>query len=312
MPKIVQQVRFLNETFSREYRGTGPRNYALSENVRKMEENDRKIDERSKLNESTYKSYMPSDVTRRGRLSTQNKVQTDLENILFENVMFAIFKNALILDESFVLEKRDQIKHFLTESLKEKNINLNNIRNKSALLSTISEACKNKSVKEAKEIAEKDAELELEKIKCDDDCEDKDFSDISFNEISEVIKEKVSKVIKDEEEASQEQKDLIEEIASYKSMNESVGITKRTPIDEYTIFKSMMIRNYKDVVQTLQESSSDSIYGSVDNDNIKVDMDLVLCESVLQYTLLEMLYTMKIKDFNVRELKQLSETILYK
>jgi hypothetical protein len=101
------------------------------------------------------------------------------------------------------------------------------------------------------------------------------------------------RIVKKEEKIITKVKKKDDEMASESTMN----FFKK---DEPTLFRTMMIRNSR---KPLSEG---------ENMGVKTNMDLLLAESIIQYTLLETMYTMYLFNPTPAEVISLSKTFKYK
>lgn len=228
--------------------------------------------------------------------------------------------NALVMDESFKQQNENSIKSFFLQSLKEDCDNniydfMESVKTKSNLLYELVESCKAKGRKLASKANEKsnneDGDYDINKFFDDEeDNEELDYSNTSVEEISNNVKEKVLKVIKDEEEQSEKNKELAQDIQLARESGFDAKLISEGP-ERHTLFKSLMIHHYKDTMFNLKESGVTSEYGTIDeNGRIKVDMDYVMCDAILEYTKLELYNTTRLFDYNFDTVKELSESYL--
>ena len=238
----------------------------------------------------------------------------------------------MILDEDFKLQNENKIKSYFLTSLIESYGSISNLM----------EACKdnskllNKKVNEAKKCGKKmtekcTAELAEETGKNSKDKKDLsefavnsfldknedtfvDYDKADINEISNAVKDKVIATIKDEKNRQEENKEFLQSVKDAREEN----IVSESSLflngqEDFSLYKSIMMKHYKSTVHNLKESSTDdSLYGTLsESGEIKVNMDYVMCDTLLEYTQLELLNTMKIKKFNCNEVRKLAESYAY-
>ena len=132
-------------------------------------------------------------------------------------------------------------------------------------------------------------------------------------EIAEVVKDKVIETIRTEQEIAeneQEINDAIEEKLS--DVNDDTAISEnirmiRIPnrVRRNTLFKSIQLNICKRVLNESAETEEEQ-------ENIKVDMDIVMAESIAYYTLLETFYTANIINITPSELREFSKELVFK
>lgn len=226
--------------------------------------------------------------------------------------------NALVLDDDFKEKNENSIKSFFLTSLKEDCNNdifgfMNKVKGKSPLLNELVEACKTKGRKLAAKASDKFSEDydEVDKFFDDEDQDeiDLDYDNTTVEELSNHVKDKVVKVIKDEEEQSEKNKQMAQDIQMARESGYDAKIITKGP-ERHTLFKSLMVHHYKDTMFNLKESGVSSDYGTIDGDEIKVNMDYVMCDAILEYTKLELYNTIRLFDYNYDTVKELSESYL--
>lgn len=264
------------------------------------------------------------EVTRR---STEKKFGYFLTEAYFES---------LLLDEDFKLQNENKIKSFFITSLLESYGSISNLM----------EQCKDKSnllknkVKESKECGKKMSEKcskTLNEIcgkkKVSEKCDNKDLSEFSvndflkdneeefvdydkasINEISNAVKDKVIQVVKDEKERQEENQNFLQSIKDARSEeNVSESTLFLNGQEDFSLYKSIMMGQYKSTIKNLKESSGvTSLYGTLsESGDIKVNMDYIMCDTLLEYTKLELLNTLKIENYNGQKLRSLANDYAY-
>ena len=242
---------------------------------------------------------------------------------------------SLMLDEDFKLQNENKIKSFFITSLLESYGSISNLM----------EQCKNKSnllkdkVKESKECGKKMSEKcsktlnEIcSKKKTSDKCDKKDLSEFSVNdflkdneeefvdydkasisEISNAVKDKVIQVVKDEKERNEENQNFLQAIKDSRQENVSESALFLNGQEDFSLYKSIMMGQYKATIENLKESSGESsLYGTLnESGDINVNMDYIMCDTLLEYTRLELLNTLKIENYNGQKLRKLGNDYAY-
>ena len=231
----------------------------------------------------------------------------------------------MVIDDDFKKSKENQIKsYFITSLIETANGNLyefmKECSGKSTLLKTLVEACKQdaKTMKDNVDI-KTDGDYEsfdvngyLNQQIADKDL-DVDYDKVNSDEISNIVKDKVINTVKAEEERKKQDEQFASDVNDAKSVSES-AFTFSEDREEFTLFKSMTMKNYKQAVSELKNGMvSESAYGVINEDNeIKINMDYILFDTLLEYTNLELLYTMKIKDFKHNDVRKMADNFAYK
>lgn len=292
---------------------------------------------------------------RRSTFERQIKVATDK---IFKDCKTAVFKNifcdlvveSLIMDEKAVKENEPAIRsvieayideeggyEFLLNALKENNIPLLEFIKEAA-----EETAKKVTNRKRKEIESAGEDCDPNLIDftlSDEEKKELDYkkSSMALPEVSELVKNKVLTVVKDEKQRAKEQKELQEAIEqevadeageeatteSFTAIMESRVIDKPAR-EESTIYDSIFRNTFKSVLMEKSatiidetnpdqyvESQQDLINGmlySIPEDDL--ELDLILAESVLQYTIMECAYTIGLTNYTRRDLQKLSQALL--
>lgn len=259
------------------------------------------------------------------------KVSEDVYYTVSENAfldaLYTMYRGSLVLDEDFIQNHEEAIRNYLIESVKEEYGNIYSLmeasKKKSKLLSKIVKSSKKKGKKASNEACERIKAKEttgetIDRIfddACDlDDNSDELKKDMDVEEVCNVVKDKVVKVISEEEKRNEEKKELVEELNKAKSMGESVSLYKNPGLEHESLFHSIMVNRHKQCISHMKKyPESAGEYGTIsESGDISVDMDYVLCDTILEYTRLELLNTIRVTDFTPTQVKQLAESIMYK
>lgn len=190
-----------------------------------------------------------------------------LKEDLIKDIMREICVESLVIDEEPVMENLKNIFELVDEQVesiggfegvKKTGIKLNN-----PVLNEMVEICESM----AKEVADRVLKEELDCFKMND-CEIEKFDynkkQMGVDTIVDIVKDKVFKVVKDEQKASQEKEEMMNEI---KDKLEDVEapveeamefIFGQDKVEEVSLFSSMMRKDYK----TILESSAATIFES--------------------------------------------------
>lgn len=284
----------------------------------KLKENNQLLQESINLESSFDNVDYSHDINKTLKRNFVNEVGIRGTERAFAFSLTEAYFNALVMDDEFKTKNENSIKSFFLQSLKEDCNNniydfMEEVKTKSNLLYDLVEACKTKGRKLAAKANEKCEGTDNDVNSFFDDEEDNekiDYSNTSVEEISNNVKDKVLKVIKDEEEQSEKNKELAQDIQMARESGFDAKLISEGP-ERHTLFKSLMIHHYKDTMFNLKESGVESEYGSIDeNGKIKVDMNYVMCDAILEYTKLELYNTIKLFNYDYDTIKEISESYL--
>lgn len=232
-----------------------------------------------------------------------------LQETYLLNTLSEVFFNALPLDEDYKINNKSGLtKVFKAELAKLAESSTDLLKkmsmSESSYLRELSEKVKSEASKDAININNKDDSAVDKDTKC------VDHRDSS--EAAEAIKDKVIKVIKKENEISEKEKAIQDEIDKAQQVNESATIIKKgTAPRQYGLFKSLMINSYKEALHEakLQESSM-----LIDNngESVSINKDNLLAEAVIKYTILETFNTLKLKKYTPADIRTMSNALAYK
>ena len=247
----------------------------------------------------------------------------------FKNILFEMYIDSLALDIDFINENYKSINNFFMSKLNEfANNNISELIEKcssSKPIKEISKACKKKARKKSDDAIQKANNAStVEEINDifndsmnDDNKPEKDDIGVDPEQIANDVKKKVIDVIKSEEEESEKKKEFLDDLKQSKDLGENSFLYKNDYIEHHSLFNSIMIGNYKDTMKTLKglkESNKDYYgnYGSInENGSIKINMDYILADTILEYTRLELYNTLDMINMNTKQLQELADHYAY-
>lgn len=203
-----------------------------------------------------------------------------LKDMLMESLCEA-FYDSIILDESFKEKFSESIMEsaetFLEEAFKQKLINVSSFAESKSI--TMRELYRiSEMAYEAVSESSEDIDLILEAAKSK--------RKNAISNIADNVKSKVAKVVKNEKKIADDNKKQLDDL----KMQEHVVQRREVP----SLFKSIMISNSRNPIS---ESGSETN---------TVNMDMIFAESIIQYTLLEMMNTTRLIDLTAREAQRLA------
>lgn len=294
-------------------------------------EKEKEINRRINLNR-----YITSDKMK----VLENTYKLGLESI-FTNIMFEAFYHSLYFDEDFKMEKAEELYNVIESYLTAKGgykILTENM-NGSLFLEKLNEVC----VKNAKKIAKRTCEnlkerteekFTIDFLMSDDEKKelDKDVQSLNIDELSKLVKDKVLNVLQDEKERTEKEDEFKEEIDNMENGEEIQKVKEQIQghvIKESTLWNSLMHESYKELMKenlnikekklteafNVDASSIDSFDDLEDtetNTEAEINMDNVMAEALTKYTLMELMYTIKLENYTRDDIKRISNQLLHK
>lgn len=292
-----------------------------------------------------------------------NEVNKMGRNILFKEIMFEMFSKSLVLDEDFVTAQEENLRALVEAYVDGKGgyqlLETACAKSNSPFLKSIKTLCESTANKVSRrKLAEtQSGELDTSALKFELNEEEKAEFDynkekINVDQLAELVKKKVLTVVQDEKsrQAQEEElyRDLEEQTSSEETVEESIkrSFIKNTPVEESTIFNSILRHSMKEVITesvaanhnsqlannldddfenddynvdaneddvSINDYKDTSIsdeakaHGSVQSD---IDMDLILAESITKYTFMELNYTIQLENYTYADLQSISQQML--
>lgn len=307
----------------------------------------------NKLNEGVVNRYVKDSQM----INNINKISNTAKEYILKDILFEVFYNSLLMDEDFLRENTHYIKH-LTDKYIDDNGGFkvldNAIKNSidDTLLKKIKSVCESVAQKVCSRKLEDSKECKhVDLIDFDMNNEEKDMLDYSkkdnlnIDRISELVKNKVLTVVKDEKTRQEQAHELIENIENdlkenenvtdEKSLNESMNkiVLNKSVVENSTLFDALFRDSYQEyILENVAITSTDKqnidedhqmsrnydtemdIEDALNNDDqvedTEVDMDLILTEAITKYTLMETLYTLGFENYSYDNIRKLTERIL--
>lgn len=285
-----------------------------------------------------------------------NRISNLAKTAILKDILFEVFYNSLLMDKDFLEENCDCIKA-LTDKYVDDNGGFE-VLNKAIvnsvddmLLKKIKSVCESvalevcsRKLKDSKECSIDTIDFDMtEDEKCELDCMKKD--DLNIDRISELVKDKVLTVVKDEKLRQEENAELIEniendlkdneEVTDEKSLDEAMSkiVLQKSVIEQSTLFDALFRDAYQDyILENVAITSTDK--HNIDEDkemarnydtemdltdaisdedpveDKEVNMDLILTEAITKYTLMETLYTLGFENYTHENIRKLTERML--
>lgn len=237
----------------------------------------------------------------------RDEINSQYKNLLEKSIVYTmsgILLEALPLDKDFKDTHKAGFDKLVAQKLAEKgNVSaiVKHMENSGQFLSEVAKECKDKA-KEADDKKRKGKEVEDKELKVENFDTDK---------ASEIIKEKVLQVIEEENEVSEKQKEISTELENAKTLKENANLYCSDKLKSYSLFKGMMVNNYKSAIHKAKELNESTNYVSLTENEMSVDMDMILAETIINYTLLEMLNTLNYETFNRRDVDKMANNLAY-
>lgn len=294
-----------------------------------------------------------------------NKLDESGKLIVFKDILFEMYKGAMIPDPDFIESHEEQLRENFFNYIDEKGglkllesaIRVNKspwLQELKSLVESVSSSVIRRKYSDIRE-----GNTKPQNITFDLDCDEKEQldlgkRDLNVDEISDLVKSKVLTVIKDEQERQKKQDQLFQDLDE-----ESANITgdgnvtesknslfiDKPIVEESTLFNSIFRHTCKEYVsENLSIASQDgddidpddidvnadsddaakgdgSSFGTdpdsnnddielLNDDELDIDMDLILVESICQYTMSELLYTVQLENYTRQDVQRISQQLL--
>lgn len=244
----------------------------------------------------------------------------------FIEMVYRIFYKSLILDEDFKSKSTDKLRRLVEDSLFGEgsfDTVFAKLKTKSSFLNELCRFCETAADEKAADNAAAQMEDETPVFQADveDEVIEKALDNLGAEELADLVMEKVTQVITDEKEEDETRENMMGELVDIVNSNadgeESVEVQvaesmfKVNAIDEYSLFKSIMINSQKEILSESDNLKKSGYLLEQDDGRVKVNMDYVLAEAITRYTLLETLYTMRVLDISSKELREMSINLAY-
>lgn len=299
-------------------------------------------------NEQYLQSFVFERQARESQLS--NAIETfskKTKSYLLKSILCELYSKSLVHDKDFVTEHSRDIGKLISDYVDENGgfslIEEAAKKTKSKLLTKIKDTCNKTANKVCKRKIKEATECNDPNCLMFDltDEEQKEFeynkNEISPDEIADLVKSKVLTVVKDEkarqEKEDELKKDIEEELAESdevtdeETAKEAVNriLTNKSPVEETTLFNAllrnccmaMIAEKFEEAPNTIDDTDTTEddmmVSGPIDQGREmqgELDMDTVLSEALAQYTLMEMLYTLRIEDYSHENIKKLTHKLI--
>lgn len=341
----------------------------------KREECERNLINKKKEQSERVKGVIQKSIADGKIIPTMNNIGALSKNAVFKDIMFDVFYKSLLLDDDFKKTNKAQLRS-LTDGYIDNNNGIKLLENainesNSMLLIKIKEICEEMahtiSRRKLQECNSNSSTVDTIDFNMNDeeiDTLNYKKSNIDFDQIAELVKNKVLTVVRDEKTRQEEDAEVIEDIESeVKSIvdNEDVSteeayskvIIQKPSTESSTLFNALFRSTYRDFVAENVAISNSTHQLNMDNkemsrnydteteiddiscdsadsekepdedfDDIQLDtdimtengteldMDLILAETITKYTLMEMLYTLKLENYTYENIQRLTDKLL--
>lgn len=285
--------------------------YRMSQNLK----NSINLSESQNIEKTDEKFRIKSNIVNKKiedakKLAHNSKMNKDLRESYLLNTLYEIFDQGLPLDEEFKEEHRQSLKEVfskevshLSDSAEDLLKNMSN--SKSEFLQEMAKEIKNE--------ANADSEKVTNGKKSKEELKDKAIKNYDTNQASILIKNKVMKVIKKENEISEREKQIEDDLNNLTNVSESgaQAFYQNQGAKQYRLFRAIMINSYKKAINKVTNLNEKSNMLEQTKDGLKMDTDKLLAESIIKYTILETFNTIGLKSFTPNEVKALSNKLAY-
>lgn len=293
------------------------KNKVVTEQTVEVQKNETKNEKENKFKQINEKIYQKG-ILESQLLNMQNVLYNQGKEILYKDILFELYRKSLNLDEDFINEQLENIKS-VSDSYIDKNGGFKYLAEKakstgSPILEQFQGVCENTAYR----VSQRKYQLALEALKNDkeiskeeidkifafsmdnDEKEEFDYSkdEISIDELSDLVKQKVLDVVQDEKSRQAKEDEIIEDIENQliddesvvdqKSLNEALRKIELplSAVEESTLFDSLMRNSYQEILESNASIQDSSLSEDLDNEkdirtdsNINVDNDDATCNS---------------------------------
>lgn len=318
--------------------------------------------EKEYQNKLVYESIATNSIFENQKLRKLQSIEPGMKTIYFKKFIGDLVIESLVLDKDFVTKYESNIRHAVSEYVDDfggynKFLTLEQ-SSKSPLLNRIKLLCEKMAKKSCKrKLKEADESESVDSIDLSVSYEDEEDyenmkGELNAEKISELVKNKVITVIKDEKKREVKEKEVIENIKSELEENESedeetdieeslnliLSMQRNQNLTEGTLFYGLMHQTYKSVLESMDdddddyededdddlddifeeddsdddddEDDCDSVEESSSNACTEINMDQILSEAILKYTLMETFYTLQLESYTVDDMRRITINLL--
>jgi hypothetical protein len=237
------------------------------------------IDESAAKSEKVYEQNQSISKVVMGQLSenqvfeTMNQLTRDGKELLFREVIFEAFSKSLHLDDDFVIAQEANLRQ-LTDSFVDGKGGFKYLEEaikstKSPFLKKIKTVCEATANKVARrklsEVQQGQLRAEQLKFELNEDEKnefDYDKEKINIDQLSDLVKKKVLTVIQDEKTRQAKEEEVIADLESESDEQKAVkeAIMNELPVEESTIFNSILRNSYKEQLETVVKENNVAAY----------------------------------------------------
>lgn len=342
---LSEYSRITEGAAAREYE----RKQVLKENQVTIDRHLAEDEKAERMNEFQSKSIMHGLVESQALVNI-HKIEESCRNGVFKDLLYSLFENCLYLDEDFIVAKEGNLRDLINTYVDEKGgyifLKESYRRNKSPFLKALIEACDKTTMKVTKRKLKEAKDSGTAEIKFDLDDEENNDIDLEkknmhMDELSDLVKQKVLTVVQDEKVRQQKQEELEQDLTDQQEagkIKENFSVF-HSPVEESTLFDSLFRSSCKEAMESASAINSslrpdddaeetekydisatnqdvqidhDSTFDAPESENVisDIDMDLALVESITKYTLMEMLYTIQLENYNFKDIQKISQNLL--
>lgn len=283
---------------------------------------------------------MQHKAARNNAIMNIDQVYNEGKNTIFKSILCEAFIQSLPLDNYFVNEHTSQLSAVLCDyveeqggfamletAVKKHGKNVPFLKRLHDTCVTVAREASTRILREGMD----DPDLNVGNIFTLNDEEKQKLNDkketLSLDRIGKNIKEKVTSVVKSEVERNEKRQELMEDLAkageSTKVITEAAELARGdyNPVYESTLYNALLTKNLRNAIGAIQavtEASTsdgdpkddvgDQIIGTTDDlpEPMKndVNMDLVMCESLVDFTILELSRTIRLEDFSTAGIRE--------
>ena len=291
-----------------------------------------RIEKEAKYKEQT-ESITESFLSQQRAITSVDEAYHEGKVLIFKDIVFEAFYNALYLDDDFKTATKESLYTLVSDYIDERGgyrlLENAIITTNSPVLKNIKSICEGTARKVcSRKMAEEDTSVGIDFSMNDEEQQQYDYdkSNCGIEELSKLVKDKVLTVVKDEKQREKQEMDFMEDLAEEaeldgKTVEEAMEECRigGSVVEEATLFNSLFRTSYAEYLtescgpkkkKKVEEGCEDDC--DEEHDELELDMDVILAESITKYTLMELSYTVQLENYTTEDLRKMVQKMLNK
>lgn len=298
--------------------------------------------------ENYMRNSLDRDVSARKAMNLGNVILEQGKLYLFKSLVSECFKGALWMDEEFVSENSQKFDELVSGYVDDRGgysmlLNAVKANPKVTILKEMQRVCESSArattMRIIREVTEDPKLAEFQVFEMDEEEKEElinNRAELSIDQLSQLVKDKVLTVVKDERDRQSREKELLDDLENQASEDSTVIESSlrfgESTVKEGTLFDSIFQNSLYDAAVAVQENISPHMQSGndddltepvMDDDDIPsstselvspmardVDLDLVMSEAITFYTLMETMHTISLETFKRDDIMNMSHKLL--